>query len=106
MNNNYEATLGLNTQGNEESVDDMLRTIESTFRKQGAEVTEIRKLEKRRLAYEPHRSRVGEGFFVVVYFSADSARISGLRSALKLDDNILITYLTKLDAPAPAATPA
>lgn len=98
MNNNYEATLALNTQGNEDSVDDMLRTIETTFRKLGAEVTEMRKLEKRRLAYEPHRSRVGEAFFVVIIFSADSAKIKDLRAGLKLDDNILITYISKLDA--------
>jgi len=96
MTNNYEATLVLDTRGNEESVDEMLRTIEGTFRKNDAEVTEIRKLEKRRLSYETQRKHLGEGFFTVVYFTADSAKIKPLRAALKLDDNILLTYVGKL----------
>jgi ribosomal protein S6 len=100
MNNNYEATLALNTQGNDESVDEILRGIETTFRKNGAEVAEIRKLEKRKLAYEPQKKRINEAYFVAVQFGADSAKIKGLRGALKLDDNILLTYIAKLDSAA------
>lgn len=100
MKNNYEATLALNTQGNEESVDEMLRTIETTLRAQGAEIAEIQKLEKRRLAYETQKKRVNEAYFVAIHFSADSAKIKPLRAALKLDGNILLTYVTKLEAAA------
>lgn len=98
MKNTYEATLALNTQGNEESVDEMVRTIETTLRANGAEIAEIKKLEKRRLAYETQKKRVNEAYFVSFYFSADSAAIKALRGALKLDGNILLTYITKLEA--------
>lgn len=100
MTNNYEATLALDTKGNEESVDEMLRTIEETFRKNNAKVTEIRKMERRTLAYETQRKGIREAFFVGVTFSADSAAIKPLRSALKLDDNILLTYVGKLEGAA------
>ena len=51
MKNRYEALLVLNTQGREEAVKDVVDRLESEFQKEGAEVEQVQKMDKRPFAY-------------------------------------------------------
>ena len=51
MKNRYEALLVLNSQGKEESVHDIVERLESEFKKEGAEIEQVQKMDKRQFAY-------------------------------------------------------
>ncbi len=92
MTREYEATIALNTMGREDSVDELIRDVESVFRDNGAEVTEIQKLDRRELAYQPQRHKVTHGYYVVYLFSADPANIAELRRGLKHHEDVILSY--------------
>ena len=50
MKNRYEALLVLNTQGKEDSIKEMVDRLESEFQKEGAEIEQVQKMDKRPFA--------------------------------------------------------
>ena len=65
MKNRYEALLVLNTQGREDTVKDVVDRLESEFQKEGAEIEQVQKMDKRQFSYVAgeldagHQSYVG-----------------------------------------------
>ena len=86
MKNRYEALLVLNAQGTEESVKDIVDRLESEFKKEGADVEQVQKMDKRQFAYVA--GSLDAGYYVNFVFHAEPQLIPKLRSRLKLDPEV------------------
>ncbi|HEY0369757.1 MAG TPA: 30S ribosomal protein S6 [Chthoniobacterales bacterium] len=86
MKNRYEALIVLNTQGKEETVKDIVDRLEGEFNKEGAEVEQVQKMDKRQFSYQA--GELDSGYFVNFIFHADSQLITKLRSKFKLDPEV------------------
>jgi small subunit ribosomal protein S6 len=82
MKNRYEALLVLNTQGREDTVKDVVDRLESEFQKEGAEIEQVQKMDKRQFAYVA--GELDAGHYVNFVFHADSQLITKLRAKFKL----------------------
>jgi small subunit ribosomal protein S6 len=69
MKNRYEALLVLNTQGKEDTVKDMVDRLESEFQKEGAEIEQVQKMDKRQFSYVARD--LDEGFYENIDFHAE-----------------------------------
>jgi small subunit ribosomal protein S6 len=86
MKNRYEALLVLNTQGREDTVKEIVDRLESEFQKEGAEIEQVQKMEKRQFAYVA--GPLDSGYYVNFVFNADPQLITKLRSKFKLDPEV------------------
>jgi small subunit ribosomal protein S6 len=86
MKNRYEVLLVLNTQGKEDTVKDIVDRLESEFQKEGAEVEQVQKMDKRQFSYVA--GSLDSGFYVNFVFHADPHLITKLRSKFKLDPEV------------------
>src|SRR5216110_3015499 len=86
MKNRYEALLVLNSQGKEDSVHDIVDRLESELKKEGAEIEQVQKMDKRQFSYAA--GALDAGFYVNFVFQADPQLITKLRSKFKLDPEI------------------
>ena len=94
MKNRYEALLVLNTTGKEDTVKDVVDRIESEFQKEGAEIEQVQKMDKRQFSYQA--GELDAGHFVNFIFHADSQLITKLRSKFKLDPEVYRQHYQKL----------
>jgi small subunit ribosomal protein S6 len=94
MKNRYEALLVLNTQGREETVKDVVDRLESEFQKEGAEIEQVQKMDKRQFSYVA--GELDAGHFVNFIFHADSQLITKLRAKFKLDPEVYRQHYQKL----------
>ena len=105
MKNRYEALLVLNTQGKEDAVKDVADRLESEFQKEGAEIEQVQKMDKRifsRVANRKHST----GFYVNFIFSAPPTAITQLKHRFAVSDDIFRTLFTVAPAPKPAVAVA
>ena len=86
MRNRYEALLVLNTQGREDNVKEIVDRLESEFQKEGAEIEQVQKMEKRAFSYVA--GPVDSGFYVNFVFHAEPQLITKLRSKFALDPEV------------------
>jgi small subunit ribosomal protein S6 len=86
MKNRYEALIVLNTQGKEDSVKEIVDRLEAEFQKEGAEIEQVQKMDKRPFAYVA--GPLDAGFYVNFVFHADPQLITKLRSKFKLDPEV------------------
>jgi small subunit ribosomal protein S6 len=102
MKNRYEALLVLNTQGKDDAVKDIVDRLESEFQKEGAQIEQVQKMDKRPFSYVA--GELDSGFFVNFIFHADSQLITKLRSKFKLDPEVYRQHYQRLsDKKAPPA---
>jgi len=94
MKNRYEALLVLNSQGKEDSVHDIVDRLESEFKKEGAEVEQVQKMDKRQFSYVA--GSLDSGFYVNFVFQADPQLIIKLRSKFKLDPEVYRQHYQRL----------
>jgi len=94
MKNRYEALLVLNTQGKDDAVKDIVERLESEFQKEGAQIEQVQKMDKRPFSYVA--GGLDSGFFVNFVFHADSQLITKLRSKFKLDPEVYRQHYQKL----------
>ena len=94
MKNRYEALLVLNAQGKEDTVKDIVDRLESEFQKEGAEIEQVQKMDKRQFAYQA--GELDAGHFVNFVFHADSQLITKLRSKFKLDPEVYRQHYQRL----------
>jgi small subunit ribosomal protein S6 len=95
MNRRYEALLVLNTQAKEDSVKEMIERLESEFEKEGAQVEQVQKMDKRHLSYVG--GPLDSGYFVNFILNADPQSIVRLRSKFKLDPNVYRQHYQRLE---------
>ena len=94
MKNRYEALLVLNTQGKEDTVKDVVDRLESEFQKEGAEIEQVQKMDKRQ--FSDQAGELDAGHFVNFVFHADSQLINKLRAKFKLDPEVYRQHYQKL----------
>ena len=94
MKNRYEALLVLNSQGKEDSVHDIVDRLESEFKKEGAEIEQVQKMDKRQFAYSA--GPLDAGFFVNFIFHAEPDLITKLKSKFKLDPEVYRQHYQRL----------
>jgi small subunit ribosomal protein S6 len=102
MKNRYEALLVLDTQGRDDTVKDVVERLEAEFTKEGAEIEQVQKMDRRPFSYVA--GKLDAGFYVNFIFHADPQLITKLRSKFKLDPEVYRqSYLKlrpKVDRPA------
>src|SRR5207248_146501 len=86
MNRRYEALLVLNAQGKEETVREIIDRLESDFQKEGAQIEQVQKMDKRQFSYVA--GPLDSGSYVNFVFYADPQLITKLRSKFKLDPEV------------------
>src|SRR5436309_13743528 len=86
MKKRYEALMVLNTQGTEDSVKEIVDRLESEFEKEGAQIEQVQKMDKRQFSYVA--GALDAGYFVNFVFAADPQLITKLRSKFKLDPEV------------------
>ncbi len=86
MKNRYEALLVLNTQGREDTVKEVIDRLESEFQKEGAQIEQVQKMDKRQFSYVA--GPLDSGYYVNFVFNADPRLITKLRSKFKLDPEV------------------
>ena len=94
MKNRYEALLVLNSQGKEENVHDIVERLESEFKKEGAEIEQVQKMDKRQFSYVA--GELDSGHYVNFVFHADPQLITKLRSKFKLDPEVYRQHYQRL----------
>jgi small subunit ribosomal protein S6 len=86
MKHRYEALLVLNTQGREDTVKGIIDRLESEFQREGAQIEQVQKMDKRQFSYAA--GSLGAGYYVNFVFNAEPQSITKLRSKFKLDAEI------------------
>ena len=86
MNHRYEALLVLNAQGKEDTVREIIERLESEFQKEGAQIEQVQKMDKRQFSYAA--GPLGAGYYVNFVFNAEPQLIAKLRSKFKLDPEV------------------
>jgi small subunit ribosomal protein S6 len=86
MNRRYEALLVLNAQGKEETIREIIERLESEFQKEGAQIEQVQKMDKRQFSYVA--GPVDSGYYVNFIFDADPEVIAKLRTKFKLDPEV------------------
>src|SRR6201997_4914651 len=94
MKNRYEALIVLNSQGKEDSVHDIVDRLESEFKKEGAEIEQVQKMDKRQFAYAA--GSLDAGFYVNFVFHADPQLIDKLKSKFNLDPEVYRQHYQRL----------
>ncbi len=100
MKNRYEALLVLNTQGKEDTIKDVVERLESDFQKEGAEIEQVQKMDKRQFSYQA--GELDAGYFVNFIFHADPQLITKLQSKFKLDAEVYRQHYQRLKPKADA----
>jgi len=94
MTTDYEVTYIIRPNIEEAEADAKIEAIAEQLRQSGAEVGEIEKMGKRRLAYEIDDVR--EGYFPVMKFKSDAAQAKELKRQLGLNEDVMRELLINL----------
>ncbi len=94
MKNRYEALVVLNTQGREDNVKEIVDRLESEFQKEGVEIEQVQKMERRPFSYVA--GPLDSGFYVNFVFHADPQLITKLRSKFELDPDVYRQHYQRL----------
>ena len=95
MNRHYEALLVLSTQAKEENVREMIERLESEFKKEGAQVEQVQKMDRRHFSYMA--GALDSGYYVNFVLNTDPQSIVRLRSKFKLDPDVYRQHYQRLD---------
>lgn len=94
MKNRYEGLLVLNVKGNEEGAKEMIDRLEKDFTKEGAQIEQVQKMDRRQFTYVA--GPLDSGYYVNFIFQAEPASISKLRAKFKLDSDVYRQHYQKL----------
>jgi small subunit ribosomal protein S6 len=86
MNRRYEALLVLNAQGKEDTVRDIIDRLESEFQKEGAQIEQVQKMDRRQFSYVA--GPLDSGYYVNLVFNADPQLVGKLCAKFKLDPEV------------------
>jgi small subunit ribosomal protein S6 len=92
----YEVTYILRPSLEEAEADVRAEKIATALKENHAQVGEIEKLGKRRLAYEI--ADVRDGYYVVMKFTGNAAQAKELERQLRLNEDVMRALLIKLDS--------
>jgi small subunit ribosomal protein S6 len=101
----YESVVIFNPDLDEEQVEQGLKKVEETIKKQGGEITDVQKWGLQSLAYEIQKHQ--QGNYVLVRFQCEPKAIKGIERHYKLADPIIrfLTVSVKPDQPQQTEKP-
>lgn len=94
MKNRYEGLIVLNTQGTEEGAKEIIERLEGEFKKEGAKVEQVQKMDRRAFSYVA--GPLDSGYFVNFIFEAEPQLIDKLKAKFKLDADVYRQHFQKL----------
>src|SRR5450432_2427063 len=94
MKNRYEGLIILNTKGTEETVKDLIDRLEGEFKKEGAKVEQVQKMEKRQFSYVAGPLDAGQ--YVNFIFEGEPEIVDKMRAKFKLDPEVYRQHFQKL----------
>jgi small subunit ribosomal protein S6 len=94
MKHRYECLMAIDTRGQEDGVKEIIDRLETEFIKEGAEVEQVQKMDKRPLAYSPRH--IESAYYVNFIFEADPSLITKLRNKFKLDPIVFLQHYQQL----------
>jgi len=94
MKNRYEGLLVLNVKGSEESAKEMIERVEGEFKKEGAQVEQVQKIERRNFSYVA--GPLESGYYVNFIFQAEPTVLDKLRAKFKLESDVYRQTYVKL----------
>jgi small subunit ribosomal protein S6 len=86
--------MAIDTRGQEDTVKETIERLEAEFTKEGAEVEQVQKMDKRPLAYSPRH--IDSAYYVNFIFEAEPSLITKLRSKFKLDPIVFLQHYQQL----------
>ena len=93
----YETLLIVDPRLNEEEVAALLTKVQETLKTLGGEIGKAESWGKRRLAYDMRKQR--EGTYAVLESKAEPATIKEFERQLKLNEQVLRYFTTRVPAP-------
>jgi len=94
MKRKYEALLVLNTRGNEEGANKIIDRLEGEFKKEGADIEQVQRLERKHFSYVD--GPLDSGYFVNFVFAAEPPLIDKIKNKFKLDADIYRAHYQKI----------
>jgi small subunit ribosomal protein S6 len=94
MKRKYQAMIVLDLKGKEESVEQLVGGISREMEKSGLKLEQIDQIGKRKFPFNPRH--VEAGYFVNIQFEAETTALEGIRSKLKLNENVYQQYYQRL----------
>lgn len=96
MKNRYEGLLVLNVKGSEDGAKELIERIEGEFKKEGAEIEQVQKMDRKQFSYVA--GPLDSGYYVNFVFHAEPQLISKLQAKFKLDQDVYRQHYQKLRA--------
>src|SRR5215210_838902 len=96
MKNRYEGLLVLNVKGSEDGAKEVIERLEGEFKKEGARVEQVQKMDRRQFTYVA--GPLDAGYFVNFVFQAEPTVIAKLRARFNLDEEVYRQHYQKLAA--------
>ena len=94
MSRKYESLIALNTSGNENSVEDLTKSVGAEIEAEGAKLDEIQQLGKREFAYNARH--LEGGHYVNFIFEAEPDQLAKIQDRLKLNKTVHIAHYQRL----------
>ena len=95
MSRKYESLIALNTSGNENSVEDLIKSVGAEIEAEGAKLDEIQQMGRRQFAYNARH--LDGGHYVNFIFEAEPAKIEKIQERLKLNKIVHIAHYQRVD---------
>lgn len=96
MKNRYEGLLVLNIKGNEDGAKEVIERLEGEFKKEGAQVEQVQRLERRHFSYVA--GPLESGYYVNFIFHAAPAALAKLKARFTLDEEVYRQQYQRLRA--------
>ncbi len=96
--NTYETVIIVSASLEDEDVEKILKRYEDFLKNNNAEILEIEKWGRKRMAY--HIKKIRTGYYFLIRFRCEGSLIKKLERALQLDEQILRYLTVRLDKKA------
>ena len=90
MSRQYEAMIVLDMKGKEDNVDTLVSQITREFESNGAKLSQVDNLGKRKFPTAP--KHVDSGYYINFSFESEADVVAKLQNKLKLNENIYQQY--------------
>ena len=94
MTNRYEGLLVVNVKGNDDGAKELIERLEGEFKKEGAAIEQVQRMERRQFSYAA--GALDAGYFVNFIFAGEPTLPGKLRAKFKLDADVYRQHYQKL----------
>jgi len=94
MSRKYEGLIVLNSQGQEDSLNDLVSAVAKEMEAAGAKLDEIQQLGRKKFAYNARQ--IDGGHYVNYIFEAEPESINNIQKKLNLNENIYLQHYRRL----------